>query len=207
MRLAVSGILCGTHFVIRPSKTNEWTLLTAFPFDSSILLTPRIRLEPLVAGHATVMYDGLSDPVGYRYIPQDPPARLEDLVARYRKLESRRSPDGTEAWLNWALIGLDGKAHGYVQATVDLSSNEAYIAYFVFSPSQRLGYAREALDELLPALRKAYGIVKFNAEIDTRNIASIRLVESLGFSLTGHVQNADEFKGSTSDEFHYSLHP
>lgn len=151
------------------------------------------------------MFDGLADPAGYRYIPQDPPVTLEDLTTRYRKLESRRSPDGTEAWLNWALIGLDGKAHGYVQATVDLSSNVAYIAYFVFSPSQRLGYAREALDELLPALRKAYDIVKFNAEIDTRNIASIRLVESLGFALTGHAQNADEFKVSTSDEFHYSL--
>jgi [ribosomal protein S5]-alanine N-acetyltransferase len=205
-RAILSGRSNGcTTFLNRPSKTNEWTSLTTTPFDSSILLTPRIRLETLVASHAAVMFDGLADPVGYRYIPQEPPTELEDLAARYRKLESRRSPDGTEAWLNRALIGLDGKAHGYVQATVNLNSEEAFITYFIFSPRQRQGYAREALDVLLPALREAYGIVKFNAEIDTRNVTSIRLVESLGFVFTRHVQNADELKGSISDEYHYSL--
>jgi ribosomal-protein-alanine N-acetyltransferase len=151
------------------------------------------------------MFDGLADPAGYRYIPQEPPTKLEDLTARYRRLESHRSPDGKEAWLNWAIIGLDDKAHGYVQATVNLNSKAACIAYFVFSPSQRLGYAKESLGELLPALREAYGIVRFNAEIYTRNVASIRLVESLGFVFTQHVQNADEFKGAISDEYHYSL--
>jgi ribosomal-protein-alanine N-acetyltransferase len=151
------------------------------------------------------MFEGLVDPVNYRFIPQEPPTTLDDLTTRYRQLESRRSPDGTEGWLNWALIGLDGKAHGYVQATIHLNSKEAWIAYFVFSPSQRLGYAREALGRLLPALREAYGIFRFNAEIDTRNVASIRLVESLGFVLNKHVKNADEFKGAVSDEYHYSL--
>ena len=175
------------------------------PFDSSILLSPRLRLEPLVAAHAASMFDGLVDPACYRYIPQDPPTNLDDLTARYRRLESRRSPDETEAWLNWALIDRDGKAHGYAQATIDLTSKEAWIAYFVFTASQRLGYAKEALAKLLPELREAYGIVKFTAEIDTRNVASIRLVESLGFLLTQHVKDVDEFKGSMSDEFHYSL--
>ena len=151
------------------------------------------------------MFDGLIDPVCYRYIPEEPPGSVEDLAARYHMLEGRRSPDGTEAWLNWVLIDLDGKAHGYVQATVDLNSKEAWIAYFVFATSQRQGYAKEALGGLLPALREAYGIVRFNAAIDTRNVASIRLVESLGFVLTQHVKNADEFKGASSDEFHYSL--
>lgn len=183
--------------------------LSTIAFDSSVLSTTRIRLEPLVASHAPAMFDGLSDPVGYRYIPQEPPTTVEEVAARYRKLESRRSPDGTEAWLNWALIGLDGKAHGYAEVTVNLTSKEAWIAYFVFSASRQQGYASEALRRLLPALRDAYGIAKFNAEIDTRNVASIRLVESLGFVFTKHVKNADEFKGSISDEYHYSLpqHP
>ncbi|WP_322054303.1 GNAT family N-acetyltransferase [Paraburkholderia bannensis] len=175
------------------------------PFDSAILSTARIRLEPLVAAHAATLFEGLIDPANYRYIPQEPPATVDDLTRRYRKLESRRSPDGTEAWLNWALVGLDGKAHGYVQATIHLDSKEAWIAYFVFPPSQRQGYAKEALRGLLPALREAYGIVKFNAEIDTRNAASIRLVEALGFVLSRHVEHADEFKGAISDEYHYSL--
>ncbi|WP_413195095.1 GNAT family N-acetyltransferase [Pararobbsia alpina] len=160
---------------------------------------------PLVAEHANDMFEGLNDAACYRHIPQDPPTSLEALATRYRKLESRRSPDGSEAWLNWGLFDVDDKAHGYTQATIDLNSKEAWIAYFIFSASQRQGYAQEALRELLPALREAYGIVKFRAEIDTRNVASIRLVESLGFSCVRHVKSADEFKGSVSDEYHYEL--
>ncbi|WP_322013211.1 GNAT family protein [Paraburkholderia sp. J12] len=174
-------------------------------FEASILPTRRLHLEPLTEDHAAKMFDGRQDPVAYRHIPENPPGSLEELTARYRRLEPRRSPDGEEAWLNWALIDPNGEPHGYLQATVQLASKEAWIAYFVFPSSQRRGYASEALYALLPALRDAYGIQRFNAEIDTRNVASIRLVESLGFVLVEHVKNADEFKGSTSDEFHYAL--
>ncbi|WP_042339162.1 GNAT family N-acetyltransferase [Paraburkholderia ferrariae] len=174
-------------------------------FESSILQTPRLRLEPLTENHAAKMFDGLRDPAAYRHIPEDPPRSLEELAARYRMLANRRSPEGEEAWLNWALIDCNGEPHGYLQATVQLASKEAWIAYFVFASSQRRGYAGEALYALLPALREAYGIQRIHAEIDTRNVASIRLVESLGFEFVEHVRNADEFKGSTSDEFHYSL--
>lgn len=151
------------------------------------------------------MFDGLGHHASYRYIPEEPPSSLEELKARYKKLESRRSPDRKEAWLNWALIDVGGNAHGYMQATIDLISQEAWIAYLVVPSSQRRGYACEALSKLLPALRETYDITTFHAEIDTRNVASIRLVESLGFECDRLVENADAFKGSVSDEFHYSL--
>ncbi|MGA3959710.1 hypothetical protein ACI2VD_01550 [Ralstonia nicotianae] len=61
------------------------------------------------------MFDGLKHTATYRYIPEDPPSRLEELTAWYKGLGSRRSPGGKEAWLNWALIDVDRKAHGYVQ--------------------------------------------------------------------------------------------
>jgi L-amino acid N-acyltransferase YncA len=67
-----------------------------------------------------------------------------------------------------------------------------------FSPSQRQGYAKEALGALLPALREVYGIGRFHAEIDTRNIASIRLVESLGFECVRRIDHADEFKAPSA---------
>lgn len=174
-------------------------------FETTALQSARLSLAPLRAQHAAILFEGLSDPAAYRYIPQTPPASVEALQSRYEKLESRRSPDASEAWLNWALIGDDGRAHGYVQVTIQLAAREAWIAYFVFSPSQRQGYAKEALGALLPALREVYGIGRFHAEIDTRNIASIRLVESLGFECVRRIDHADEFKGAVSDEFHYAL--
>jgi [ribosomal protein S5]-alanine N-acetyltransferase len=179
--------------------------LSIATFESSVLQATRFKLEPLVADHAARMFEELRDPQGYRYIPQDPPGGLEELTTRYKRLENRRSPDGSEAWLNWALVDANEKAHGYVQATVQLSSHEAWVAYFVFASSQRQGYAKEALRTLLPLLRDAYGIERIHAEIDTRNVASLRLVESLGFDRVRHVKQADEFKGAVSDEFHYSI--
>lgn len=174
-------------------------------FESTVLQSARLSLAPLRAQHAAILFEGLSNPAAYRYIPQTPPVSVAVLQSRYEKLESRRSPDASEAWLNWALIGDDGRAHGYVQATIQLAAREAWIAYFVFTPSQRQGYAKEALDALLPVLREVYDIGRFHAEIDTRNIASIRLVESLGFACVRRVDHADEFKGAVSDEYHYAL--
>ncbi|MBN3812479.1 GNAT family N-acetyltransferase [Paraburkholderia sp. Ac-20347] len=173
-------------------------------FESTVLQSARLSLAPLRAQHAAILFEGLSNPAAYRYIPQTPPVSVAVLQSRYEKLESRRSPDASEAWLNWALIGDDGRARGYVQA-IQLAAREAWIAYFVFTPSQRQGYAKEALDALLPVLREVYDIGRFHAEIDTRNIASIRLVESLGFACVRRVDHADEFKGAVSDEYHYAL--
>lgn len=174
-------------------------------FDETTHPTERLTLEPIGERHAALLFPGLSDPICYRYIPQEPPISIDVLANRYRKLASRRSPDGNQAWLNWALCGRDGVAHGYVQATIDLQSRQAWVAYFVFASSQRRGYASEALRALLPRLRETYGVVQFRAEIDTRNEASIRLVEALGFVRERYVEAADEFKGAVSDEYHYTL--
>ena len=41
------------------------------------------------------------------------------------------------------------------------------------------------------------------AFIDTRNRASLALVQRLGFTLRTTIYNADTFKGSSSDEYVY----
>ena len=58
--------------------------------------TERLRLEPLRESHAAELFEIFSDPAMYRFVPQDPPESLVKLEARYRFLESRRSPDGEE---------------------------------------------------------------------------------------------------------------
>lgn len=44
---------------------------------------------------------------------------------------------------------------------------------------------------------------RVGTEIDTRNTASTRLVEALGFALVALTPNADFFKGTASDEYRY----
>jgi RimJ/RimL family protein N-acetyltransferase len=169
------------------------------------LETPRLLLEPILPVHAPLLYDRLQDERLYRFIPQDPPDTLEALEDRYQFLSGRRSPDGREAWLNWAVRERgSGEYAGTLEATV-YDEGTAIIAYMVFVPYQRRGIASEACGRLLEHLFEGYRASMVAAEIDTRNAASIALVESLGFERVGFQKDADHFKGSTSDEYRYEI--
>ncbi len=93
---------------------------------------------------------------------------------------------------------------GTVQATVyaDLTAN---IAYQTFASCHQRGDAIEACARVLGHLFNDYGVSFVEALIDTRNTASIKLVESLGFTVRETIKNADFFKGSTSHEYRYQL--
>ena len=169
------------------------------------LETQRLLLEPLRPDHASVIYEHLQDERLYQFIPQDLPASLRALEDRYGFLSARRSPDGREAWLNWVVRERrSGDYAGTLEATVH-ENLEATIAYTVFVPYQRQGLAEEACGRLLEHLFDDYRVGVVAAEIDTRNVASIALVESLGFSRVAFQEDADHFKSSSSDEYRYQL--
>ncbi len=169
------------------------------------LETPRLLLEPLVADHAAALFEALQAPDLYPYIPQDPPSSLDALKIRHTALASRRSPDGQEDWLNWVLRQRESEAYvGTVQATVH-ADHTALLAYMIFPAFWRQGYAREGCARVLTHLFEDYRVNRVAAEIDTRNIASICLVESLGFARIATTPGADFFKGATSDEYSYEL--
>jgi RimJ/RimL family protein N-acetyltransferase len=164
-------------------------------------------LEPLVAAHAAAVYDYLRDERLYTFIPREPPASVDALEGRYRRLASRLSPDGREAWLNWiARQRSDGVPVGTFEATV-YPDGAATLAYVIFVPFQRRGYAREGGRSVVAYLVREYGVGVVAAEIDTRNVASIALVEGLGFTRVATHHAADFFKGAVSDEYRYEYRP
>ena len=171
--------------------------------DDLLLTTQRLRLEPLLRSHAPLMMVVLGNPQTHLFIPSDPPQDEKALAEQYARLESRSSPDGLQRWLNWVVFRT-GDAIGTVQTTVYPEAS-ADIAY-VFHPNYwGQGYASEAVSELLRYLGENLGVRRFTAYTDTRNLASQRLLERLGFEREAFVKNADEFKGSKSDEYVYGL--
>ena len=173
-----------------------------------VLKTARLHLEPLQQSHAALLFPWLQDPRIYTYTPQNPPVSLEALEQRYALLQCRLSPEGDEAWLNWA-VRLASSAPlptyvGCVQATV-LPTRTAYLAYEFFPTFWGNGYAGEACRSVLQLLFVDYAITTVEAEVDTRNTASIHLLERLGFDRVGYKAEADFFKGSSSDEYTYRL--
>lgn len=170
-----------------------------------MLTTPRLILEPLALFHSDLLFPGLSDSALYTFIPRDPPSSPDTLRERYSRILRGPKDNPYERWLNWAIrITATGEYIGYIE-TSTFPGDQAYLAYFTFSNAQRKGYAREACEHLIHHLAREHHIRSVVAEMDIRNEASWRLVESLGFQRVGEKRDADFFKGATSHEYRYEL--
>lgn len=168
------------------------------------LQTKRLRLEPLEERHAAALFPGLRDDTLYQFTADQAPKNLEALARRYRQLETRMSPDGREAWLNWALWSLPDAGYvGLIQATVH-ANRWAHVAYVLFRDAWSRGYAREATAALIDSLSLDWGVREVWATVDVRHRRAIGLLEELGFLRMLH-RHADSTHDVPSDEFLYCL--
>jgi RimJ/RimL family protein N-acetyltransferase len=142
--------------------------------------TEVLTLEPQVVAHADPMFHVLSDPAIYEFESQ-PPSSAEWLRERFRKLESRRSADGREQWLNWVIRLPSSELIGYVQATVQ-PGGRASIAYELSSRYWGRGLAHAAVKAMISELVSHYEVRTVSAVLKEANYRSLRLLERLGFS-------------------------
>jgi RimJ/RimL family protein N-acetyltransferase len=155
-----------------------------------VLETPRLNLEPQCAAHADAMFAVLSDPAIYAH-ENAPPASAAQLRGRYAALESRRSTDGSQQWLNWVLRLRTGELIGYVQASVD-ADGRAFIAYELASAHWGRGLAREAVVAMIAELASRYRVRMLAAVFKRANTRSRRLLEGLGFTPAAEAAEADD---------------
>lgn len=143
----------------------------------------RVVLHPLRAEHADALFPILSDHELSRYTPRPRWSTLDELRGYYARLESRRSNDGLEHWLNWVIEDKNlGRIVGFVQATVDEALGSASVAYVVARSCWGQGLARDAVAAMLEYL-KAIGVREIRATVDLRNERSIQLLNKLGFTI------------------------
>ncbi len=139
-----------------------------------------LTLVPQMAAHASEMFLVLGDPAIYEF-ENEPPSSVGWLHDRFLKLESRRSPDGTEHWLNWVVRLPDSRLAGYVQATTH-ADGHCFIAYILASAYWGKGYANRCVEAMMAELAGEYRAHTFWAMFKERNFRSRRLLERLGFS-------------------------
>ena len=145
--------------------------------------TELLTLEPQVAAHAEEMFAVLSDPAIYIY-ENAPPASVAWLRTRFEKLESRRSGDGSEQWLNWVIRIPGSGLIGYVQATVH-ADRSAGIAYELSSAHWGCGLGAHAARTMIGELCATYGVEQLFAVAKAANFRSIRMLKRLGFEPAG----------------------
>ncbi|TWP33907.1 GNAT family N-acetyltransferase [Leekyejoonella antrihumi] len=155
------------------------------------LQSDRLRLEPLSIGAADRMVEVLADPALYEFTGGDPPS-LPQLRERYRRQSAGRSPDGAQLWCNWIVHRRqDGETVGTVQATVDVQTDQAEVAWVIGTGWQGRGYAREAARTLLMALRDA-GISRVIAHVHPDHQASQAVSRHLGMRVTGRIVDGEQ---------------
>jgi [ribosomal protein S5]-alanine N-acetyltransferase len=127
------------------------------------------------------MFELFAEPQTWLYLDSTPPPNVEALAARHRRLESRKSPDGTELWLNWGVM-YRGELIGFVQATVPAEDRIA-IAYFIGKAYWAQGLGTDAVRTMVAFLDARFPDVDLMASVDERNTASFKLLSRLGLAV------------------------
>lgn len=142
-----------------------------------------LRLDPLRVSDAVEMTAVLADPALYTVIGGHPPT-LAELTDQYERQTVGRSADGTEEWLNW-VVRVDGRATGYVQATVH-GGARAVTAWVIGTPWQRRGIATAAVRAMLAELA-GRGVGRVEAYIEPGHRPSELVAERAGLVPTGQL--------------------
>ncbi len=148
--------------------------------------TDRLTLRPLEVNDAAEMVGVLSDAGLHRFTGGEPPT-LDELRNRYRH-QVAGPPRLDETWHNW-VIRLDGRAVGFVQATVH--GEHADLAWVVGVPWQGSGFASEAAGAMREWLSER-GVSRFTAHIHPDHAASLAIARKLGMQPTGRVDEDGE---------------
>jgi ribosomal-protein-alanine N-acetyltransferase len=173
--------------------------------NSADIITANFILEPIQVRHARILYPLMLDNTLYRYIPINAPASIEALENKYQAWSKGVSDNGDEIWLNYAIRQREGSEYvGTLQATIK-RAGPTYIAYETYTPYQRSGVAKESCAALIKHLFENCETQTITAHLDTHNIASKKLLESLQFTFVRTIEKADAFKGRVSDEYVYEL--
>ena len=160
--------------------------------------TPRLLLRPLMRYDAPVLHQALSDPAVMRYWSTPPHAKLEE----------------TESWIESSVAAMGrGDAHDFaVLHQGALIGRVAFwmgdeIGFFFLRQAWGSGFAREAATAVLRYGFEKLGFKQVRADVDPENVASLRLLEALGFKRTGFAKNTMKVGETWVDSVYLALTP
>ena len=168
------------------------------------LRTDRLLLRPFADTDAEPLFGLHSNPRVLRYWDSPPwtdPARAERFLTACRQM----AQDGTGARLAIELLA-DGAFVGWCSLTrwsPDFRS--AALTYCLDERAWGNGYATEAAGALLGWAFETLDLNRVQAEADTRNAASARVLEKLGFVHEGTLREDCVVDGDVSDSWVFGL--
>ncbi|MFK0171658.1 GNAT family N-acetyltransferase [Streptomyces sp. NPDC090306] len=168
------------------------------------LLTARLRLRAFEDADADDLFALHSNAHVLRHWDSPPwndPVRAEQFLATCRRMEQ----DGTG--VRWAVDRVsDGTFTGWCTlASWNPEHRSASLGYCFKEAAWGHGYATEAAHAVLRWAFDTLDLNRVQAEADTRNAASGRVLEKLGFLLEGTLREDCVVNGDVSDSWVYGL--
>lgn len=156
-----------------------------------------------MGSHADAAFGPMQDDAIYQWISMNKPRTVESLRANWKRLESRLSTDGTEAWPVWSVTSrADGTLIGQVDASVDDNHVCTNLGYYFFPDFWGQGYATEAVRAIADHLEQQ-GIHRQVATVTVGNLASAKVLKKAGFAFTRIIPENDVLRGEPVDDEEY----
>ncbi|MBT9257983.1 GNAT family N-acetyltransferase [Phycicoccus sp. MAQZ13P-2] len=168
------------------------------PLPTPTLETARLRLRPVRPEDADALFALMSDPVVLRYWDA-PPWRDRDRAPAFVRSCERIAESGSGARLVVERRA-DGAFLGWCAlAQYDAGYRSAVVTYVLRQEAWGRGYATEAGTALLDWAFATLDLNRVQGEADTRNPASRRVMEKLGFVHEGTLREDCVVEGEVSD--------
>jgi RimJ/RimL family protein N-acetyltransferase len=168
------------------------------------LNTARLRLRPFTDGDADALFALHSSPTVLRYWDA-PPWRERVCAERFLTACRQMAEDGTGARLALDRVP-DGAFLGWCSLKRwNPQHRSASLGYCFEEAAWGHGYATEAAGALLRWAFDTLDLNRVQAETDTRNVASARVLEKLGFVREGTLREDCVVDGEVSDSWVYGL--
>lgn len=172
------------------------------PLSTPTLTTERLRLRPFAAADAEPLFALQSDAYVLRYWDSPPwteRARAEQFIARSQAM----AEEGSGARL---VIERDSTFAGWCTLNSwNPDFRSASLGYCLARAGWGQGVATEAAGALLDWAFGTLDLNRVQAEADTRNAASARVLEKLGFTLEGTLREDCVVNGDVSDSWVFGL--
>jgi [ribosomal protein S5]-alanine N-acetyltransferase len=174
------------------------------PLPTPTLRTSRLRLRPVTAADADALFALHSSALVLRFW-DSPPWNDRDRADRFIAASQQIADEGTgarvaidraadSAFIGWCAV---------TQWNPDYRS--ASLGYCLADAVWGHGYATEAARALLQWAFDTLDLNRVQAETDTRNLASARVLEKLGFIREGTLREDCIVNGEVSDSWVFGL--
>lgn len=164
----------------------------------------RVSLRWLTELDIDDLYKIFSDPVVMRYWSSAP---LVEKNAVKQLLDSIHHSFTQQSFFQWG-ITLHSDNHIIGTCTlgrIDFNNRHAEIGYILGRNYWGQGYIQEALRALINFAFDELNFHRLEADVDPRNVASVRTLEKLGFQKEGYLRERWHVNGEIQDALFYGL--